>query len=190
MLTPLVADTGATAHFLQNPKLEQNFIHTSIPVSNLTPTSSGIHVMLPNNETMQATHTATLNIPHLPIAARQAHIFPALASGSLLSIGQLCDHGCSAYFDNKKLYILHNGRIIMQGTRDKTKLWTIDNPPSTTHSLNSIIDAPTIAERIKFYTASLFSPTLSSLPKPCQQASSPLFLSSQLNNYASSPHNP
>ena len=112
---------------------------------------------------MQATHAAELGIPRLPRDARKAHIFPQLASSSLLSIGQLCDHGCSAYFDKSKLYILYNGRIIMQCTRNHTRLWIIDAPQDTTHSLNLIVDAPTIAERIKFYNASLFSPTLSTL---------------------------
>ena len=51
----------------------------------------------------------------------------------------------------------------MQGTRDSTQLWTINCPQTTNHSLNSIIDAPTIAERIKYYTASLSLPPLSTL---------------------------
>ena len=78
----------------------------------------------------------------------------------------------------------------MQGTRDKTKLWTIDNPPSTTHSLNSIIDAPTIAERIKFYTASLFSPTLSTLAKAISAGfltTFPVFTTKQLRKFAPQP---
>ena len=51
----------------------------------------------------------------------------------------------------------------MRGIHDHAHLWKIDSPQYTTHSLNSIIDAPTISEGIKFYTASLFSPTLSTL---------------------------
>ena len=58
---------------------------------------------------------------------------------------------------------MYEGCIIMQGTRNTRKLWTIDPPSPTTHSLNSIIDAPAIADRIKFRTTSLFSPTLSTL---------------------------
>ena len=114
---------------------------------------------------MHSTHTGQLDIPALPPEAKTAHIFSELASGSLLSIGQLCDHGCSAYFDKAKLYILYKGNIIMQGSRGPTKLWTIDQPATTVHALNSVIDAPTIAERLKFYTASLFLPTLTTLAK-------------------------
>ena len=53
----------------------------------------------------------------------------------------------------------------MQGTRIKSCLWTNDAPQQATHSLNLAIDVSTIAERIKFYNASLFSPTLSTLVK-------------------------
>ena len=118
---------------------------------------------------------------------KKNHIFPALASGSLLSIGQLCDHGCSSYFDKSKLYILNNGRIVMQGTHDHTRLWTIDNPQETTHSLNSVIDTPTIAERIKFYTASLFSPTLSILAQAISAGFFTTFPAFITKNYANTP---
>ena len=125
---PLVVDTGSTAHFLQNTTSTTDYIHTTIPVTNITATPSGIQVLLPNNTKMKATHTGLIDIPQLPTAARQAHIFSSLASGSLLSIGQLYDHGWSAYFDKTKLYIMYNGHIIMQGSCGPTKLWSIDAP--------------------------------------------------------------
>ena len=112
---------------------------------------------------MQSTHTCNLNIPDLPATATQAHVFDELASGSLLSIGQLCDAGCTAYFTKEKLYIFHNRKIIMRGARQANKLWTLDAAPTTTHTMNSVVDAPTMAERIAFYHASLFSPTLATL---------------------------
>ena len=73
--SPLVADTSATAHLLQNPNIKQNFIHTSIPITALTPTTTGIYVLLPNKEMMQSTHTTMLDTPHLPEAVRKDHIF-------------------------------------------------------------------------------------------------------------------
>jgi len=113
---------------------------------------------------MQATHTGQLHLPGLSEKARTTHIFPTLASGSLLSIGQLCDEGCTATFTKNKLYIYKQGKIILQGQRSNltNKLWTLNDqkPEKQCHSLNLVIDAPTIAERIKFYHASLWSPTL------------------------------
>ena len=51
----------------------------------------------------------------------------------------------------------------MRGARQTNKLWTLDAAPTTAHTMNSVVDAPTMAERIAFYHASLFSPTLSTL---------------------------
>ena len=159
--TPIVADTGATAHFFEHR--HSNLIHTTIPVTHITPTAKGISVLLPNQAHMHSTHTGLLNVPDLPLSARQVHLFPKLASGSLLSVGQLCDAGCQATFDKQHLRIYYKGKTIMQGTRQPNKLWQIDNTKH--HSLNSVIDAPTVAERVAFHHKSLFSPTLSTLAK-------------------------
>ena len=117
-----------------------------------------------------------LDLPHLPPSARIAHIFPALASGSLLSIGQLCDHGCTATFHTNTVDIALDGATILTGTRSPTtNLWTIDlaqlRPQATPiflshhqpqHRINALLatDA-TIARRVAFYHAALFSPALS-----------------------------
>ena len=74
----------------------------------------------------------------------------------------------------------------MQGTRNHTRLWTMDATPHHDHSLNSVIDAPTIAERIKFYKASLFSPTLSTLARAIAAGyltTFPEFTTKQLRKY-------
>ena len=137
---------------------------------------------------MTSTHEAELDIPLLPAHAKKVHIFPELASGSLLSIGQLCDGGCTATFTANKLFIYFAGKIIIQGTRQNNKLWTID-PPTTSpghHSLNAAIDTPTIAERINFYHASLFSPTLDTLCKAIDAGyltTFPSFTSNQVRKF-------
>ena len=185
---PIVADTGATSHFMDGSQGTKDMIHCNIPVNNIVKVKNGIQVLLPNKQTLQSTHEGTLNIPELPIQARRAHIFPHLASGSLLSIGQLCDAGCSALFDKHKLYIFYNGKIILQGTRQQSKLWTIDK--DNHHSLNSVIDAPTIAERIEFYSRSLFSPTLSTLEKAIKAgflSSFPVVTTKQLRKWPPQP---
>ena len=83
---------------------------TNIPLVNIQKVKHGIKVVLPNNNIMQSTHESLKDIPTIPEAARRTHIFSHLASGSLLSIGQLCDAECSALFDKNKLYIFHQGR--------------------------------------------------------------------------------
>ena len=61
--------------------------------------------MLPNGSHMSSTHTQQLSIPTLPPAACVQHRFPAMKTTGLLSIGQLCDHGCSATFYQHHLVI-------------------------------------------------------------------------------------
>lgn len=84
-----------------------DLVQTNMEVTNIVPTQEGIQVLVPNNATLTLTHTASLNIPTLPAAVWQVHIFPQLASGSLLSINQLYDNGCTATFDKNKLYIYY-----------------------------------------------------------------------------------
>jgi hypothetical protein len=61
-------------------------------------------------------------MPHLPLAARQAHIFPDLSNSALLSIGQFCDNGYEARFNKHNVTIQQNYRIVLQGTRDSNGL--------------------------------------------------------------------
>jgi hypothetical protein len=97
--------------------------------SNATPTKTGVSVLLPDDGTMGATHTAELPIPALPYAARQAHLFPALSSGALLSIGQLCDHGCQAVFNASTVNIMKHHKTILQGQGNPTNgMWVIQLP--------------------------------------------------------------
>jgi hypothetical protein len=162
-----IADTGCTGHY----------IHIDTPHLNRQPASPGISVLLPDGTTITSTHTATLDLPHLPATACVAHIFPALSSGSLLSIGLLCDHGCTATFHPDTVDISLDGATILTGARSPTtNLWTIDlaqlpsSPPTPIflshhqpqHQVNALLatDA-TIARRVAFYHATLFSPSLS-----------------------------
>ena len=94
---------------------------------------------------MTSTHTAEIPLPLLPPAARKVHLFPRLASGSLLSIGQLCDFGCEAFFDATTMRVMLDGTLICSGTRsDSTqRLWQVDTiapvstiTPSSSPSVN------------------------------------------------------
>jgi hypothetical protein len=94
---------------------------------------------------MRATHTAELPIQELPHAARQAHLFPALSSGALLSIGQLCDHGCQAIFNVSTVEIIKNNKSTLKGHRTPTNgMWLIQLPTNSkyTHRSPSSLAAP------------------------------------------------
>jgi hypothetical protein len=115
---------------------------------------------------MQSTHIVDLHLPDLPPAARTAHLFPALGDTSLISIGQLCDAGCTAVFTATEVHIHLHNKVIIQGTRSlaSNRLWTLDLPDSTTDSaLAAYPHSACPADLVAFAHASLFSPVTSTL---------------------------
>jgi len=57
-----------------------------------------------------------------------AHIFPALGTTSLISVGQ-CDAQCIATFTNDKVAITHNSNTILTGKQTKSSnLWQATIP--------------------------------------------------------------
>ena len=109
-------DSGCTGHFL---KIDSH-------CTERRPTSDGIRVKLPNGSIIRATHTALLDMPQLPLAARQAHIFPDLHNSALVSISQFCDNNFEARFTKLQVQILDGHRVILTGQRDPcTGLWHI-----------------------------------------------------------------
>ena len=58
---------------------------------------------------------------------KDANVFPSLTSASLISIGQLCDDGCTAILNDKALTIYKNGHPVLRGMRNLVDgLWDID----------------------------------------------------------------
>ena len=83
-----IADTGATRHFLQ-PTAPHNQYTTDAPP---------IVVGIPNGKAMRSTQECQLQLDQLPAEVRLGHILPGLTRHSLISIGHLCDAGCTAEF--------------------------------------------------------------------------------------------
>jgi hypothetical protein len=77
---------------------------------------------------MDSTHTASLDIPELSATAAVAHVFPAMANRSLLSVRQLCNEGYSVTFKIDNVTIFNKiGKEILKGKRDSdTGLWRIN----------------------------------------------------------------
>ena len=87
---------------------------------------------MPYGHIIYSSHTDLLPQNTPPIKARQARISPNLKNKSLLSIGMLCDNGCLALFDDKKVYIIdkRTNKNIMQGTRDnKSTMYMVSLTP-------------------------------------------------------------
>ena len=97
--------------------------------ANIQQCAPGIIVKLSNNMSIKATHTALLDIPHIPINARQCHLFPDMGSKALLSIAQFVDNGYKVILTTQALYMVHetNPSMSFEGTRDSvTRIWTIN----------------------------------------------------------------
>ena len=162
---PVILDSGASKSAFEFTKDSADSNHllvsSDVPYTDVEKTPHGPRFQYPDGNISQAEYSAFLQIPGLPKEARKIHLLNKLASGHLLSLGQLCDHGCKAWFDKYRVYIIHNSKIILQGTRNSTtnNLWHMNLPPPPEQA-NAAIDQPTIAERIKFIHAALFSPTL------------------------------
>ena len=129
--------------------------------------------MLPNGNSMTSTHTKILNIPSLPISARTQHMFPEMNTTGLLSIGQLCDHDCTAKFSRRRLIIRNkDNKIILIGRRDPyitNGMWIVnldDNAPKQTmlNTCNAIILSDTTKKDLaQFHHASLGFPVKSTV---------------------------
>jgi hypothetical protein len=158
-------DSGCTAHFiLANAKC-----------SNTIPTATPLAVRLPNGDIIASTHTATLNMPSLPHAARQAHILPGLAQHSLLSVGQMCDSGCSVTFTATEVTVTNGESKILTGLRDKkNSLWRVPLEPNLPleigreHSAHNVYEQKSIQATITYLNACSFSPVTDTWLKAIQ----------------------
>jgi hypothetical protein len=82
---------------------------------------------MPNGTTIQSSHTCNLLLTGLPPQARQAHILPGLVHNSLISVGQLCDNGCSVTFTHDQVTVTKNKECVMRRSRDpKSRLWRVN----------------------------------------------------------------
>ena len=82
----------------------------------------------------------------LPKRAQIAHGFPNIKT-NLLSIGQFCDSGCEAFFDNKSCTIKYEGNEILRGTRNhRNGLWYI--PLLNYEGVNEISTSEGVKENI------------------------------------------
>jgi hypothetical protein len=114
-----IADTGCTGHY----------ITIDAPHRNKRIASPSIAVVLPDGSILNSSHTTSLIIPGLPEKACEAHIFPTMQK-SLISNGQLCDHGCVAIFTRNINDIIKESNTPIVGMRPNAP----SEPSKTTSS--------------------------------------------------------
>jgi hypothetical protein len=171
-------DSGTSANFFA---LKDKHI-----LSDIVPDSHPIAVALPDGTVKWSTHTALLNIPCLPIAARNVRIIDGFV-GSLLSIATLCDNGLSVVYNSESVRVCDGGATLFSGARDlATGLWCIDLttaaalPPHVSLSASVLstvkvdtgsntacatlpVSISTTASVVSFYHACMGSPTIPTL---------------------------
>ena len=190
------ADTGTTGHYM-------SFSDTP-SLLNICPAQQPVVVTLPDGSAVHSTHTAELDLPSLPPAARQVHLFPTL-TGSLLSIGVLCDCGLTATYRASIVTITDDsGAILLTGHRSSTtRLWMVNldktappphspkSPPAAvTHSAAAMMLATrTHAQVVAWYHAALGSPSVSTMIVAIEKAfvSFPGLTSSMVRKCAPTP---
>jgi hypothetical protein len=106
-------------------------------------------------------------MPQLPLAARQAHIFPDLTNSALISIGQFCDNGNEARFTQHHVTIQNDDAIVLTGTRDANGLWVLNlkndttiAPTNTTnqHAANNVHEHRSQKDIVKYLHQACCSP--------------------------------
>ena len=124
---------------------------------------------------MKSTHVVSIPIAGLPKEACEGHLFPALGDTSLISIGQLCDHGCVAMFDKTTVTVTLNDTPVLQGrrARETNGLWQVEVPdpvpPATANAAHHPINQSlTMKDIVAFIHAALFSPAISTLMRALQ----------------------
>ena len=138
---------------------------------------------------MHSDTVADITLPNLPTgfptAALQVYVVPELHTQSLLSLGQLCDAGCTITLTSTTLTALYDGVAILHGTRTPlTRLWHVSINNSTAdkmtqdptpiwkttiaadqHTAFVAAGGATPANLVAFHHASLGAPALSTLEK-------------------------
>lgn len=159
-----IADSGSTGHYIAEGDLAY--------LVDVTPAPHPLTVCLPDGSNATSTHTALLDLPSLPVAARRCHVFPSFRH-SLLSIPLLCDvPQVECIFRAGEVQVLHRGEVVLLGHRSESwPLWMVPLVRSrctaaTHHAENPntaamTVPATTTARRVAFFHAALGSPPLS-----------------------------
>jgi hypothetical protein len=139
------------------------------PCYDVQPTPHPINVELPNGETITSTHTGLLPFQNLPTEAKRAHIFPSLTSGSLVSMGVLCDAGCTVTLDKDQVVITNGNLHVTTGQRTRNGLWNLDFARHTPRANLATLAIQTASDRIAFLHAAAGYPVVSTWIRAIQQ---------------------
>eukprot|EP00804_Cyclotella_cryptica_P027241 CCRYP_014349-RA/>CCRYP_014349-RA protein AED:0.16 eAED:0.16 QI:0/0/0/1/1/1/3/0/1022 len=160
---------GASGHYFQ-PEAPLTKINAHAPRTTIR-TATG--------QPLYSTGTATLNLPIMPLVNQQVHIVPGLTH-NLISIGTLCDAGCTALFTANALMVTDPaGTTVLSGACDTNapRLWNINLlSPQNSIALHVARPCATVAPTTgtqpppthhKKAPADILSPTHTATPTTC-----------------------
>ena len=112
-------DTAATSHYL-HPSALPHYSHVAHTTS--VPT-----VQVANGDIIKPAFSSTLKLSSkLSSRSQSAHVFNNITTGSLISMGQLCNDDFFSIFTKYYVEILNHNQVIITGFRDRTNgLWNI-----------------------------------------------------------------
>ena len=117
---------------------------------------------MPNGQQIQSIGTTNIDWPTLPSTTTKAHILPDLNPHSLVSIGVLCDHDCTATFTKHAVTIHRHNQPILTGPRLPNGLWSLPiQPVHTQHQANTLFTPQTQQQMVQWLHAAAFSPSTS-----------------------------
>lgn len=155
----IILDSGASANYFQQ---------SSTLYKNATK-FTGLQVTLPNGEVINSILKATLNIDHLPAAAKEVYIFKDvdLPNFNLISVSNLTKLGMKVSFDSNHATVVNDtGKIVLHANRDtETNLYYIQDIPRDNQLFVMFPRNSTKNELTSLYISSLGSPTTSTLLK-------------------------
>jgi hypothetical protein len=125
--TPSFTDVTTNDTAILDYGCTNNFWSAAAPCSDKQAAHVPLNVNMPNGTTIQSSHMCNLLLTDLPPQARQAHILPVLVHNSLISVGQLCNNGCSVTFTQDQVTVSKNQKCVKHGSRyPKSRLWRVD----------------------------------------------------------------
>ena len=103
---------------------------------------------IPYGIAMESSHISTLQIPGIMKQARQIHIFSIIKTATVISLGILCDYGCTITLYKQYTSVHINVQEIIKGTGNKqTIIWEVLLETQQSEAVkNSILDQTTKPE--------------------------------------------
>jgi hypothetical protein len=165
---PIIYDSGATNNY---EGIDGNAV-------NVKPDHNPVRIKGVSGDGVQSTHVGEVNIlglEHLPSSAKITRLFPELKDIALMSVGQMADHGCISIFYSDRVEVIHNGKLVLTGTRnaDTNQVYYIDQDgvPEITDenavelAMRAINQSASAKDMVAFHHQSFFSPCIGTLKR-------------------------